>query len=293
MVQWIAEVTNQPTDRVRTRLRNEFDHPGTTVRNALRQAGVTPYQWSADLEQFYSTTDAFLYELVIWNRNRIKIQMRHATARHIARHRPNASVLSIGDGLGFDSAHLAKNGHRITYFELPGLTESFARRVFSRQNETITVLTEPTKIPHESFDAIVCLDVLEHVPDPPEFVRMLATYLKPGGRLLVHAPFMIVQPSCSTHLSSNRRYSGDITLYERNGFQCVDGELAWNPIVLERTDAPLPFIRRWRPRQWLLRIAPCFMSLGRSSATPFFWADRLRMLNDRWFVGEKRGRESF
>jgi SAM-dependent methyltransferase len=253
------------------------------VRKALRVAGVQPYVWADGLERFYTETDAFLYELVAWNRNRIKEQMRRSVGKYIARLGPAARVLSIGDGLGFDSADLAGRGHAVTYFELPGLTERFARRVFDAVGAEIEVRTRVEDIERGAFDAVVCLDVLEHVLDPPGFVRTLGSYLRIGGLLLTHAPFMIVQPSCSTHLRANRRFSGDVTLYERNGFRIVDGELGWNPLVSEKREGSLSFSRRWRPKQWLLRIAPCVMGLGRTSASPFFWADRLRMLNDRRF----------
>src|SRR4029079_549027 len=35
------------------------------------------------------------------------------------------------------------------------------------------------------FDAVTCMELLEHVPDPAAFVRECATLLKPGGCLYV------------------------------------------------------------------------------------------------------------
>lgn len=40
----------------------------------------------------------------------------------------------------------------------------------------------------ESFDAILCTEVLEHVPDPRSAVAEMARLLKPGGRLILTAP---------------------------------------------------------------------------------------------------------
>jgi SAM-dependent methyltransferase len=40
----------------------------------------------------------------------------------------------------------------------------------------------------DTFDCIVCTEVLEHVPEPIEAVREISRLLKPGGKLIVSAP---------------------------------------------------------------------------------------------------------
>lgn len=50
--------------------------------------------------------------------------------------------------------------------------------------------------PDESFDAVMCIEVLEHLPDPVGALRELTRLLRPEGRLILTAPF------CSlTHFS--------------------------------------------------------------------------------------------
>src|SRR5205823_2135164 len=39
-----------------------------------------------------------------------------------------------------------------------------------------------------SFDVVLCTEVLEHVPEPIEALREMARLTKPGGRLLLTAP---------------------------------------------------------------------------------------------------------
>ena len=41
----------------------------------------------------------------------------------------------------------------------------------------------------ESFDAVLCTEVLEHVPDPVKAIEEFARLLKPGGKLILTAPF--------------------------------------------------------------------------------------------------------
>jgi SAM-dependent methyltransferase len=55
---------------------------------------------------------------------------------------------------------------------------------------TIDHVSDATNIPVEtgSFDAVLCTEVLEHVPDPVAVVRELARVLRLGGRLMLTAP---------------------------------------------------------------------------------------------------------
>ena len=43
-------------------------------------------------------------------------------------------------------------------------------------------------VPDESFDAILCTEVLEHHPEPIRVVNEIARILKPGGKLILTAP---------------------------------------------------------------------------------------------------------
>lgn len=281
---WISELTGEDSASVRERLREEFERPGTNVARSFKEAGLKRYSWSDDLIRFYETTDAFLYELVIWNRNRIKRQMRRWVAKRVGNlGGESCEVLSIGDGLGFDSLHLAQSGHRVTYFEVPGYSESFARRVFDEAGESITVLTDPSEIPQGRFDVVVCLDVLEHVPDPPGMVASIASYLREGGLLIVHAPFYMIHPANPTHLEANRRYSGSLSLYQKQNFRLIDGAPGWNPLALRKMGNGVPAPPLFDPKVIGLKLGGLFLKLGRLSMLPFFWVDAKRRSKGEWF----------
>ena len=55
----------------------------------------------------------------------------------------------------------------------------------------LDIVSDITKIPQAdaSFDAVMCIEVLEHVPYPVEALRELTRLIKPGGYLILTAPF--------------------------------------------------------------------------------------------------------
>lgn len=58
-------------------------------------------------------------------------------------------------------------------------------------------------LPDASFDAVLCVEVLEHLPEPLGALKEFSRLLKTGGQLLVTAPF------CSlTHFAPYHFYTG-------------------------------------------------------------------------------------
>ena len=288
LVKLIAEVTDKPPDSVRRRLFQEERSLRSNVCNEIRRLGIRPHVWTDGLAQFYEQTDAFLYELVVWNRRPVKLEMRRWIAEYLARDQQGPfDILAIGDGLGFDSLHLAECGHNVTYHEMSNYSVKFARRVFDSSDHSVIVLQDHGQIKTGAYDVVTCLDVLEHVPDPVRFVGELAGYLRPGGRLIVHAPFFELSPSAATHLRSNRRFSGDLTrLYSHHDLVLIDGRLLWNPIVLKKRppDGRLP--NRRPLKEIVLRLSGLVFSGARRWHSPYCWISRAMTRGDRrWLEG--------
>lgn len=197
-----------------------------------------------------------MYETYAWNHFPTKRRMRDWVLNFIANDASSASssasspssssspkkakVLTYGDGMGIDTCYLSAAGHDTHYYELSQRSINFAKKLSKSANTPITFLTKEGSIPAGAFDFVVCLDVLEHVPDPPALVREIASYLKPGGVLLCSAPFYYVSESASTHLASNKTYSGDLRrIYTPAGLAPVDCAPMWIPIALEKCGEPV------------------------------------------------------
>ncbi len=81
----------------------------------------------------------------------------------------------------------------------------------------ITAIPEPDG----SFDAILCSEVLEHVPDPRAALGELVRLLKPGGTLIVTAPF------CSlTHFAPHHHATGFSRYYYRHHLEAFGLRIA-------------------------------------------------------------------
>jgi SAM-dependent methyltransferase len=240
LIRLLCEATGEPRSLVIQRLIDEEACLGTNVRRDLKNAGVRPHVWSDQLVDFYRTTRSFLYETSVWNRAPLKLEMRDWIGRFLAERAPGRRlrVLSFGDGLGFDSVYLAAAGHDVTYYEVADECVHFAKQVFAANQQSVNIVQSADSLPAGAFDVVISLDVLEHVPSPPECVGMFARWLKPGGWLLAHSPFFFTSWHRVTHLKSSRKYSGCKELYRQQGLHPVDGRFFWDPIALEKASLP-------------------------------------------------------
>lgn len=71
--------------------------------------------------------------------------------------------------------------------------------------DKIDIVSDITTIPAEdkSFDAVLCTEVLEHIPDPIAALKEFCRLLRPGGELILSAPFASL-----THQAPYHYYSG-------------------------------------------------------------------------------------
>lgn len=100
-----------------------------------------------------------------------------------------ARMLDVGCGAGLLSEAMAAESAQVTALDLAPelievarlhLLESGLRVDYQLQSVESLAEQQPGQ-----FDAITCMEMLEHVPDPASVLRACATLLKPGGQLFL------------------------------------------------------------------------------------------------------------
>ena len=101
----------------------------------------------------------------------------------------DAAVLDVGCGGGLLSEALAQAGAKVTAIDLAPNLLKVARLHGLESGIKVDYREMPVEALAEqapaSFDAITCMEMLEHVPEPASIIEACAKLLKPGGRLFL------------------------------------------------------------------------------------------------------------
>ena len=98
------------------------------------------------------------------------------------------SLLDIGCGGGLISEPLARLGGHVTGLDPGSENIEAARRHAAGQGlsiEYVNATVEDLLQQGRQFDAVVCLEVIEHVPDVGAFLKSCAALVRPGGLMLL------------------------------------------------------------------------------------------------------------
>ncbi len=95
---------------------------------------------------------------------------------------PNEKVLDVGAGNGFFMNELHKSGVKDVWGVEPGQASVNKAPVNLRKKIVVDILNNKT-FKKNSFDVICCFHTLDHIVDPSDFLKIIYSYLKPGGKV--------------------------------------------------------------------------------------------------------------
>lgn len=137
-----------------------------------------------EIKKFYEIVPYYPFELAYWHMKRLQRRLRKDVISLSF-----GDVLDYGGGIGDLCIELAKKGLNVTYGDVRGRNWEFAKWLFEKKGYDIKMIKlGKDKIPKNMlFDTIICIDTIEHVPNPEVVLEDIATHLKNNGRLVITA----------------------------------------------------------------------------------------------------------
>lgn len=195
-----------------------------------------PYHW-AQISRSLRGHNAFVAE-------------RYAAVLRAAQPLDRRRVLDLGCGDGALSYLLARQGARVTGLDVTIAGLVLARGELGRHGTRVPlVLGSGYALPfsEESFDAVVCSDVIEHVRSPGTLLHEMRRVLAPGGRVILTTPSRLSEKPFDP-LHAHEFYPGELGAVLEQLYRDVR-IAASHPVAVTE-------LYRWRPpplRRPLLR----------------------------------------
>ena len=119
-------------------------------------------------------------------------------------------------------SHLVYTSQDIAQYD--GIGDGTGLQTGNWDYSKLDVISNVTNIPFQdgAFDAILCTEVLEHIPEPTQAITEFSRLLRQGGQLILTAPFCSITHFAPYHFSSgfNRYYYE--TIMPENHFEIIE-----------------------------------------------------------------------
>jgi SAM-dependent methyltransferase len=103
---------------------------------------------------------------------------------------PGSTVLNLGSGPFFELPELGSLNKSFTLADIDPRAIELAKEIHGGKIAGATVIQPNAPLPFadESFDIVVSMDVIEHVPEPLPWLRETVRVLRPNGVLFLTTP---------------------------------------------------------------------------------------------------------
>lgn len=121
-------------------------------------------------------------------------------AKALSEARATDDLLEIGTGLGVFSSRIAPTVATYRGIEYDADACEAAKTRVANPESITRGDAQALQFPDSSFDAVICLEVLEHLPDYRKALDEIARVLRPEGRLIASIPYVKTgAPSKTNH----------------------------------------------------------------------------------------------
>jgi 2-polyprenyl-3-methyl-5-hydroxy-6-metoxy-1,4-benzoquinol methylase len=97
----------------------------------------------------------------------------------------SGDCLDYGGGVGDLCLKLAEKGLNVTFGDVPGVSMEFAKWLFKKRGYDIETIDLEKEALSKQYDTIICIAVIQHIPQPGPVLEQIANSLRKGGKLVI------------------------------------------------------------------------------------------------------------
>lgn len=142
------------------------------------------------------------------------VERRHPELFGLLRSTQGKRCLDFGSGVGTHAIALSESGNDVTMLDVRGPLSRFAEKRFERRGLAYAFVSHTEPLLENSFDVVVCTDVLEHVNSPVQEFRRIISCLRPGGVMHLQVSDMVKH--------SSGHFKRSIDLWKSEGVSLLD-----------------------------------------------------------------------
>jgi 2-polyprenyl-3-methyl-5-hydroxy-6-metoxy-1,4-benzoquinol methylase len=188
VIESISSVTNLSTETIRVQVAKEQGEAGISVNADMKLFDVVPYQPSRQMDELYRSGTSFGIELAANYADDARLKMAAFILVRLCTERTrigrNLKILAVGDGIGSDSIRMASAGFDVDYMDYEAsVTSKVAAENFKKFKRHASATSADLRVLNRyqveagTYDAVISLEVIEHVEKSHEFLDFLYLYL--------------------------------------------------------------------------------------------------------------------